>query len=196
MAEPVKRSFVAPIVAVLTSPIVVVGSVLAISMFFLSSYQQNTNIQLRELAKVIADLNKGQSRILTTHKELLEAVSELEGKVKYQRNRLKAVDAFTKEKNVVVSGVLEKDGENLESEIRSLLSKRLSLIFGDLDLELVRRFGRKVSVKPGGDAARRIIVRFANYLDKVRVLKSATKLNGTNYSVSDDTRRLLTNSKA
>jgi len=63
--------------------------------------------------------------------------------------------------------------------VRELFAKKLKTEFADRDIESAARVGQK------GDAARDIVVKFANLKDKKTCLKAAHLLDGSAYGVKD-----------
>ncbi|XP_070391007.1 uncharacterized protein [Dermacentor albipictus] len=117
-----------------------------------------------------ADVNGSLAKLSTEIKVLTEKCDDAE-------NRLRR-------SNLLFCGIQDTKGETwLESQTKivSFCSEQLGLSVSTDDLERAHRLGRYQQ-----DKTRPIIVKYARFKDKSRILAVASKLKGTNFSIRED----------
>ncbi|CAK8674294.1 uncharacterized protein LOC143468554 [Clavelina lepadiformis] len=176
------------VVGLATSPMVAMGTIFALSLYALAVIQNKTGAAIKTLAIEVNCLNDEQSRLDSTHGALMKAIGDLEEDAKLQMGRLRAVNRFARERDLVIGGIPESDGENLEVLVRELFSKKLSLNFEETEMENVKRTGKKVEIVHDGQIVqtRKTLVRFLHLHSKIKVLEKSRYLDGTGYVVQDD----------
>ena len=119
--------------------------------------------EIDELKCQVGRLDKLESEI----EYLKERNSFLEGKVVRQ-------EMYSRRENILIHGIVEKEGEDCFKLVEGVF-KRLQLE----SLNLSRCHRLKNGKRP-------IIARFANFQDKLRVMKSRKLLRGSNIYINDD----------
>ena len=166
------------LLAVLTSPVVIVGAILLTTTTCLTINQSHSRTMLENLVQKTMSLTKSQDQLVSVHQNLLETSQKLAAEVKFHGNRLKTIEKGSRENNLIIYDIPEKDEENTESLVRQMLSKNFELRFGEYEIENVRRFGKRTAFVVNGEngEGRKIKVRFFHYRDKLKVLSRLTDL--------------------
>ncbi|XP_065639535.1 uncharacterized protein LOC136072290 [Hydra vulgaris] len=99
-----------------------------------------------------------------------------------EKNRFRQLEDCQRRNNLRIEGVKENDNENwddTEVKIINLLENNLNV--KDLIIERAHRTGIIDNKKP-----RTIVIKLLNYKDKVKILKNANKLKGSEIYINED----------
>ncbi|XP_075527050.1 uncharacterized protein LOC142559320 [Dermacentor variabilis] len=127
----------------------------------------------------VQSLDETRNRLATLEGIVADHSVETSTLVKH----LDDLDNRSRRNNLIIRGIKEEDHENEET----LLSKVKDEIFSATlkvnvsSIERIHRLGRRISGR-----TRPVILRVADYRDKMTVLQNCTKLRDTDYSVSED----------
>merc|ERR1712176_686453 len=137
------------------------------SIVFLSHKQQDTNVHLEELVDAVKRLHQTHQTLNNGHDSLAAGVNLLHSTIQFQHDKLLSVEKHAKWKNILVTGIPERRDEDSESMVRELFYKKCKVELKESDIESVLRAGRKVTDEEGHTQPRNLVVKLANYKDKV-----------------------------
>ncbi|KAK3889136.1 hypothetical protein Pcinc_006877 [Petrolisthes cinctipes] len=145
------------------------------------------NDQIKKLEGKVSDLTVSleftQREVDELKTEIKEQTKSSHEKMKQLEERINYQEDYSRKKNVRISGVEERDGnETWEQSVKtvtSLLQDKLQL--EGLELERAHRVGVRRDAKP-----RTIVARFSRYCDREAAMRNARKLKGTNIFLDDD----------
>ncbi|KAK3868779.1 hypothetical protein Pcinc_025817 [Petrolisthes cinctipes] len=145
------------------------------------------NDQIKKLEGKFSDLTVS---LEFTQREVDELISDIKEQTKSSHEKIKQLEErinhqedYIRKKNVRISGVEERDGnETWEQSVKtvtSMLQDKLQL--EGLELERAHRVGARQDANP-----RTIVARFSRYCDREAAMRNARKLKGTNIFLDDD----------
>lgn len=145
---------------------------------------------IKELSKSIAEClyKQFETEFKVIKDEAFELRKEFEefkkvtmyNEQQYQK-KLIYLEQRTRDKNVAIFGMKEKNEENLVAEIIDLINSKLGVKLNQQDIEMCRRFGKLTENKP-----RPIVVNFFNQKTKMDIFKMKKKLKGTGVTIKED----------
>ncbi|KAK3868160.1 hypothetical protein Pcinc_026420 [Petrolisthes cinctipes] len=132
------------------------------------------NDQIKKLEGKVSDLTVSleftQQEVDELKAEIKEQTKSSQEKMKQLEERINYQEDYSRKKNVRISGVEERDGnetwEQLVKTVTSLLQDKLQL--EGLELERAHRVGARRDAKP-----RTIVARFSRYCDREAVMRKA-----------------------
>jgi len=157
------------------------------SVVFLTEKQKETNDHLEQLVAAVKRLHHTHEQLNQGHDDLSIGVDHLHSTIQLQHDKLLNVERHAKQKNVLVVGIPEKRDEDCESMVRELISKKIGVSLLEKDVESAQRTGKRITDDDGNSKPRSIVVKLANLKDKDEILRKAGHLDGSPYSVLDDT---------
>ena len=131
-------------------------------------------------------LHQTHQKLNEGHDDLSAGVNLLHSTIQFQHDKLLSVEKHAKWKNILVKGIPERRDEDAESMVRELFYKKCKVELFEKDIESVSRTGRKITDEDGHVQPRPIVVKLANFKDKLDLLMNASALDGSNYSIVDD----------
>lgn len=118
---------------------------------------------------------------------------EMENRLEEQQNLIEKLDQQLRRKNVVFFGVpeTERNYRELEKIILSIINENMNLSYGDIQIESVRRMGKK------GTTVRPVSVTMSTQGHKIELLKNKHKLSKTTVYVKEEfSQKILQKRKA
>ncbi|KAK3871051.1 hypothetical protein Pcinc_023786 [Petrolisthes cinctipes] len=145
------------------------------------------NDQIKKLEGKVSDLTVSleftQREVDELKSDIKEQTKSSHEKIKQLEERINYQEDYSRKKNVRISGVEVRDGnETWEQSVKtvtSLLQDKLQL--EGLELERAHRVGARRDAKP-----RTIVARFSRDCDREAAMRNARKLKGTNIFLDDD----------
>ena len=148
----------------------------------LSAVVQSLEYTQKELDSVkgtVIKMEKEMDTLKKVNSSQKSEISQLQEKNRVLEQRIIKQEQYSRQENIIVSGLEEKEKEDCTDVARKLL--RMVDLEPDLVIQRCHRIGKR---NPGH--SRKLIVRFLNYADKVRVMKNAKLLKGKDIYIADD----------
>ena len=111
-------------------------------------------------------------------------ITDLKQKNANLENEIERLAMYMARENIVITGVKEKENENVDEMVRRICVDQMHLspaFAQNIEFQRIHRVGVRSEMKP-----RPIKARFLRYGDKVAIQKNAKNLKGTGIFISDD----------
>lgn len=150
----------------------------------------NTDIYelLQKLTKQNAEISKDVKEIKQKadiqNKEILSLQNrliDLEKKNEALENRLHQTEISLKKNNLVIFGLPEKENENLNEEVHTLINNKLNVPFEVNDVDILHRIGKVQDNK-----TRPVLLKVSKYITKSNILKNVSSLKGSSIAIAND----------
>ena len=116
-----------------------------------------------------------------------EAIETIRDRVSALEATVESQERYSRRENILLHNVKEEDGENfwnIRSKVVNIINKSIDSAdkLSDHDVTRAHRLGKS----PRTDKPRPIIVRFSNFMDKMKVIKGRQSLRAQGLGVSND----------
>ena len=132
---------------------------------------ESTQKEMQEARDKVAVLEKKTEKF----EDLENEIELLKERNKQMEKKMLSIESYSRKENVIIEGLPETANENPFKAVATIFTL---LDLGNIPLQRCHRLGHQ---KP-----RKMIVRFANFQDKVTVMKNASKLKETTIFLRDD----------
>ncbi|CAG9823951.1 unnamed protein product [Phaedon cochleariae] len=150
-----------------------------IKQMFRTLCEQNKEIR-DDIKSIKEELLTSNNRV----RELEEKVLDLEGENEKLKKCVENGNRKTKENNLIIYGVEEREDSDSLDELINLMKDTLDVNLQEFEVGNIYRIGKKDTQK-----TRPIVLELVRYLKKQEILSKCNKLKGTGISVSHDLTR-------
>lgn len=132
----------------------------------------------------VGKMNNKLDTITNEMKQLRQENNELKNKLSIHENKIEQLEREIRKKNIVVKGIPDEEEENEEKgreKINAVITKMGVEVDEKVEVDEIRRIGKYNSNK-----TRPILVKFTKESTKMKIIRNARKLKGTDIWIDED----------